>query len=270
MKGLRDYQGRTAIVTGASTGLGAEFARQFARRGMRVALVSRRLDELEKVAAGIRREGGDAIVIPCDVGDRGAVMRAAEEARARLGRVDLLVNNAGYNTHMLFKDHPLDDVERMVQVNVLGQIYWIRAVLPAMRERGEAWIVNLSSVAGKLGQPDEAVYAATKFAIAGLSESIAYEFDPLGIHVLCVHPAVVRTEMFTPEVLARMPDVAKRSFIDADVFCEAVIAALARGAYEVTVPRHVGIAYFFRLLMPGLFRRQTAKFRLPVIPDLTT
>ena len=254
MKGLRDYQGRTAIVTGASTGLGAEFARQFARRGMRVALVSRRLDELEKVAAGICREGGDAIVIPCDVGDRGAVIRAAEEARTRLGRVDLLVNNAGYNTHVLFKDHPLDDVERMVQVNVLGQIYWIKAVLPAMRERGEGWIVNLSSVAGKLGQPDEAVYAATKF----------------GIHVLCVHPAVVRTEMFTPEVLARMPEIAKRSFIDADVFCEAVIAALARGSYEVTVPRHVGIAYFFRLLMPGLFRRQTAKFRLPVIPDLTT
>jgi short-subunit dehydrogenase len=270
MKGLPDYAGRTAIVTGASTGLGAEFARQLARRGMRVALVARREAELEKVASGIRAGGGDAIVVPCDVGERASVERVGADAIARLGRVDLLVNNAGYNTHGLFKDHPDDDIERMFRVNVLGQIWWIKAVLPAMRRRGEGWIVNLSSVAGKLGQPDEAVYASTKFAITGLSESLAYEFDPLGIHVLCVHPAVVRTEMFTPEVLARMPEVAKRAFIDPDVFCEAVLRALERGAYEVTVPRHVGFSYLFRLITPGLFRRATARMRLPVLPDLTS
>jgi len=270
MRGLPDYAGRTAIVTGASTGLGAELARQLARRGMRVALVARREAELEKVAAGIRASGGDAIVVPCDVGERASVEHAAAEALERLGRIDVLVNNAGYNTHGLFKDHPVDDIERMFRVNVLGQIWWIKAVLPAMRRRGEGWIVNLSSVAGKLGQPDEAVYASTKFAISGLSESLAYEFDPLGIHVLCVHPAVVRTEMFTPEVIARMPEVAKRAFIEPDVFAEAVLRALERGAYEVTVPRHVGFSYVFRLLMPGMFRRATARMRLPVLPDLTS
>jgi hypothetical protein len=270
MSGLRDFRGRVAVVTGASSGIGAELARQLARRGSRVALVARRADRLEALAEEIRRDGGEALPLACDVGERSQVESASAAVVERFGRVDVLVNNAGYNTHVLFKDHDLDDVERMVRVNFLGMVYWIRAVLPAMRHQGRGWVVNFSSVAGKLGQPDEAVYAATKFAVAGLSESIGYEFDPLGIHVLCVYPALVRTEMFTPEVLARMPDRVKGTFIEADVFCAQVLAALERGAREVTIPRYVGIAYLMRLLLPRFFRWQTARLRLPVLPDLTT
>ncbi|HZR85144.1 MAG TPA: SDR family NAD(P)-dependent oxidoreductase [Candidatus Binatia bacterium] len=270
MAGLRDFRGRAAVVTGASSGIGAELARQLARRGTRVALVARRLDRLDALAGEIRSAGGEAHPIACDVGDRAQVEAAAASVVDRFGRIDLLVNNAGYNTHVLFKDHDLDDVERMFRVNVFGMAYWIRAVLPAMRHQGRGWIVNFSSVAGKLGQPDEAVYASTKFAVTGLSESLAYEFDPLGIHVLCVHPALVRTEMFTPAVMARMPERVKGSFIECDAFCARVLSALERGAYEVTVPSYVGIAYAIRLLFPRFFRRQTEKMRLPVLPDLTT
>jgi uncharacterized protein len=270
VSGLRDFGGRVAVVTGASSGIGAEIARQLARRGARLALVARRSERLGEVAAEIRGGGGEAHVVTCDVADRAQVEAAAAGVLDRCGRIDLLVNNAGYNTHVLFKDHDLADVERMLRVNVLGMAYWIRAALGPMRHQGRGWIVNFSSVAGKLGQPDEAVYAATKFAVAGLSESLSYEFDPLGIHVLCVYPALVRTEMFTPEVLARMPERVKGSFVEPDVFCARVLAALERGAYEVTVPSYVRIAYFMRLLLPGFFRRQTARFRLPAIPDLTS
>jgi short-subunit dehydrogenase len=184
--------------------------------------------------------------------------------------IDLLVNNAGYNRHVLFKDHDVEDVERMMRVNYLSVVYWIKAVLPAMRAQGSGWIVNLSSVAGKLGQPDEAAYAATKFAVAGLSESISYEFDPLGIHVLCVHPALVRTEMFDEATMARLPASVQSSFISVEKFCAGVLDALARGAYEVTVPRHVGIGYLARLLAPSFFRKQIARLRLSVLPDLTS
>src|SRR4030095_10404135 len=93
---------------------------------------------------------------------------------AALGHVDLLVNNAGYVTHALFKDHDVADIEWMVQTNLLGPIYTITPVLPSMRSRKQGGIVTLSSVAGKLGQPDEAVYSATKFAVAGRSEGRAY------------------------------------------------------------------------------------------------
>lgn len=270
MHGLTEFRGRVAIVTGASSGLGEGLARALAHRGARVALVARRRERLEKIAREIEATGGGALALECDVEQRDQVEATAAEVIRRLGRVDLLVNNAGYNTHTLFKDHDVADIERMMRVNYLSVVYWIKAVLPSMRARHEGWIVNLSSVAGKLGQPDEAAYAASKFAVAGLSESLAYEFDPLGIHVMCVYPAVVRTEMFTPEVMARMPARVKGSFIDVEQFCEEVLAALRRGQYEVTVPGYVRIAYLMRLIAPRLFRRQTARLRLPVIPDLTT
>src|SRR5262249_1716822 len=147
----------------------------------------------------------------------------------QLGHVDLLVNNAGYGRHVLFKDHDVEDIERMVRTNLLGVVYTIKAVLPAMRARRQGWIVNLSSVAGKLGQPDEAVYSATKFAVTGLSEGLSYELAPLGIHVMTVYPALVRTEMFTDGVLARMPERAKRTFLEPPAFTREVLRALARG-----------------------------------------
>jgi short-subunit dehydrogenase len=270
MRALSDFTGRVAIVTGASSGIGTGLAQELARRGARVALVARRRERLEQVAAGIEAEGGTALVLPCDVEQRDAVEAAARAVVERFGRIDLLVNNAGYNRHVLFKDHDVEDVERMMRVNYLSVVYWIKAVLPAMRAQGSGWIVNLSSVAGKLGQPDEAAYAATKFAVAGLSESISYEFDPLGIHVLCVHPALVRTEMFDEATMARLPASVQSSFISVEKFCAGVLDALARGAYEVTVPRHVGIGYLARLLAPSFFRKQIARLRLSVLPDLTS
>lgn len=270
MRGLADFNGRVAVVTGASSGIGTGLAEALARRGARVALVARRQERLEQVAAAIEAEGGTAMVLPCDVEQRDAVEAAARAVIERFGRIDLLVNNAGYNRHVLFKDHDVADVERMMRVNYFSVVYWIKAALPAMRAQGAGWIVNLSSVAGKLGQPDEAAYAATKFAIAGLSESLSYEFDPLGIHVLCVHPALVRTEMFDEATMARLPAQVQSSFITVEQFCAGVLDALARGAYEVTVPRYVGMVYLARLLVPSIFRRQTARFRLGILPDLTS
>src|SRR5262249_60250097 len=97
-----------------------------------------------------------------------------------------------------------------------------------------------------------------------------YEVAPLGIHVLAVYPALVRTEMFTPEVLARMPERVKGTFVEPAVLTAAVIRGLERAQHEVTVPRYVRLGYLVRLLFPGAFRRMTAKLRLPVLPDVTT
>jgi short-subunit dehydrogenase len=270
MAGLTDYRDTAGIVTGASSGIGAQLARDLARRGMRVALLARRADRLEELAAEVRRAGGEALPVPCDVADRGSVEAAVGAAVERFGRVDLLVNNAGYGRHVLFKDHDVGDIERMMRTNYLGTVWATKAVLPAMRTRRRGWIVNVSSVAGKLGQPDEAAYSASKFAVAGLSEALAYELAPLGIHVMTVYPALVRTEMFTPDVIARMPERALGTFLEPPEFSRQVLRALEQGRYEVTVPRYVGIAYAIRALLPRFHRRMTARIRLPVLTDLTS
>lgn len=268
--GLTDYRDTVGIVTGASSGIGAQLARDLAARGMQVALVARRAERLQALAREIERTGGGAMVVPCDVAERAAVEAMVRAVAERFGRIDLLVNDAGYGRHVLFKDHNVADIERMVRVNYLGVVYAIKAVLPLMRARGRGWIVNLSSVAGKMGQPDEAAYSATKFAVAGLSEALGYELAPLGIHVMAVCPGLVRTEMFTPEVIARMPRGAARSFLEPPDFSARVLAALGRGRHEITVPGYIGIAYVIRELLPWLHRRITTRIRLPVLPDLTT
>ena len=270
MAGLTDYTDRVGIVTGASSGIGAQLAIDLAGRGMKVALVARRADRLQVVADRVAAAGGTAVVVPTDVEQRAAVDAMVQTVVDRFGRVDLLVNNAGYGAHVLFKDHDVADIERMMRVNYLSVVYAIKAVLPIMRQQARGWIVNLSSVAGKLGQPDEVAYSATKFAVAGLSEGLSYELSPLGIHVMAVHPGVVRTEMFTPEVLARMPAAAKKQFIEPADFTAQLLRALARGEFAVTIPRFIKIAYVIRELFPRLYRRQTARIRLPTLPDLAT
>jgi len=270
MPGLADFRDRVAVVTGASSGIGAQLARDLAARGAHTALLARREDRLQTLAEEIGRGGVTAIPVVCDVADRGSVDAAIARILERFGRVDVLVNNAGYVRHALFKDHDVADIERMMRTNYLGTVYTIKAVLPAMRARHEGWIVNLSSVAGKLGQPDESAYSATKFAVTGLSEAIAFELAPLGIHVMTVYPALVRTEMFTPDILARMPERVQRTFIEPPAFTREVLRALARGAHEVTVPRYVNLAYVLRALFPGWHRSMIARLRLPVLPDLTS
>lgn len=255
-------------MTGASSGIGAALARAFAARGVRVGLVARRRERLDALAAEL---GGSAraLALSFDVGEAGAAPEAVRTILDAWGRLDLLVNAAGEARHVLFKDQDVADIERLVRVNYLGVVRMMKAALEPMRAAGAGWIVNVSSVAGRIGQPDEAAYAASKFAVTGLSESLVYELRPLGIHVLTVFPALVRTEMFTPEVLARMPPGAERSFVEVDAFAAAVLRALERGAHELTVPRSVGIAYVVRALMPRFFRAQVARIRLPVLGDLT-
>lgn len=261
-RGLADFAGRVAVVTGASSGIGAATALQLARRGASVALVARREELLREQLAEIEQAGGSASVHPCDVADRSAVDESRAEILERWGRIDLLVNSAGFARHILFVDHDLDDIERMLATNVLGTMYWIKAALSDMRARGEGWVVNLSSFAGLIGQPDESVYSASKFAVTGLSQAIAAELEEFGIHVLCVHPTLVRTEMFTPEVLERMPTGTLSSFIEPEQFVAGMLEALRRGEREVTLPRRYGWVPLLRALFPGFIGRSIARVKL--------
>jgi short-subunit dehydrogenase len=252
---LTSYRGLNAVVTGASSGIGRLLALRFAREGAHVALVARRAAELESLAAQIRTGGGTAVVLPCDVADRAQVDAATASALEQLGSIDILVNNAGYGHHRPFLQWDLDDMERLMRVNFLGTLYWTKALLPHMVERGRGWLVFMASVAGKIGVPDESAYAASKFATVGLAEALSVEVEDSGIHVLTVCPGTIRTPFFDQEALERMPPVAKRGMVEPEPLIDAILQALAAGKRELTFPRQLAVAYVTKALAPGLMRR---------------
>ncbi|MGD9765089.1 MAG: SDR family oxidoreductase [Candidatus Binatia bacterium] len=259
---LTAYHGLNAVVTGASSGIGRLLALRFAAHGARVALVARRADALEAVAAEIRARGGDALVLPVDISDPAAVQDAARVALDRFGTVDILVNNAGYGHRRAFLDWDLEDMERVMRVNYFGTLYWTKTLLPYMVERRRGWLVFIASVAGKIGVPEESAYAATKFAMVGLAESLSVEVEDAGVHVLTVCPGVIRTSFFDEEALARMPPVARRGMVDPEPLVDAIVRALAVGRRELTFPRPIAAAYVAKAFAPGFVRRNLKRTTL--------
>jgi len=259
MSKLASYQGLRAFVTGASSGIGRLLALRLAERGARVALVARRGDALERLAAEIAAKRGEALVLPCDVADARAVEGAAASAVTTLGGVDLLVNNAGYGGHHRFLDWSLADIENLMRVNYLGAVHCTKALLPQMVERGRGWIVFMSSIVGKIGMPDETAYSATKFAMMGLAEGLGIEVEDAGIHVLAVCPGAVRTPFFRPADLARMSPATHEAMIEPEAVVDATLRALARGQREVVVPRSYAALSLVRAIAPGFLRRQVKR-----------
>jgi short-subunit dehydrogenase len=259
MAKLVSYKGLTAVVTGASSGIGRALALRLAAAGARVALVARRADLLGALADEIRGRGGEALVLPCDVAERSEVVAAAERALDHFGAVDLLVNNAGYGHHRRFLDWDLEDMERMMRVNYFGTLYWTKALLPQMVERRRGWIVFVASVAGKLGVPEESAYAASKFAMVGLAEALSLEVEDAGVHVLTVCPGTIRTDFFDEEALRRMPPVSRRMMVEVEPLVDAVMQALAKGKREITFPRFIAAGYVVRALFPEMMRRNTRR-----------
>lgn len=211
------------IVTGASKGIGRATARQFARTGARVALVARNAALLEEVRKEIEQAGGEALVLPADVRNEGEVRKVVERTLQEWGRIDVLVNNAGVAYLGALGEIGTAELREMVDVNLVGTLFCIRAVLPHFVANRGGHIVNVSSVLGKRGVPRQAVYSASKAAILGLSEALRSELSPHGITVTSFCPSSTETEMnrsirgddhplkrfirrrfiFTPEAVAR-------------------------------------------------------------------
>lgn len=261
------YQNRVAVVTGASSGIGTAMALEIARRGAKVALVARRQERLDELKEQVEKAGGQATAVACDVADKASVAAAHARVQEQLGSVDILVNNAGYGRHILFKDHDVADIERMMQTNYMGTVYWLKEVLPGMLQRGSGRILNLSSFAGIVAQPDEAAYAASKFAVAGLSESMAYELEPHGIQVSCAYPVLVRTEMFTDEIMNRMPKSTHESFISPEDFVVRTLAGFDAAEKHIVVPGKFAWVHKLKVLFPTLIGRKVAQVKLAGLPD---
>jgi NADP-dependent 3-hydroxy acid dehydrogenase YdfG len=233
-----------ALVTGASSGIGEATAEALAANGASVALVARRGDRLEALAAKINDSGARAIAIEADVTDQAAAAGAIERTVSDLGRLDTLINNAGVMLLGPIENAPLDEWERMIAINNRGLLYCAHAALPHLLEAAEAAprrvadLVNISSVAGRVPRLGSGVYNLTKHGVGAFSESLRQEVTTRHVRVSLIEPGAVKTELGShnrPEVQEQM---AKRfgsiERLEAQDIADAIL-------YVVTRPRRVAI-----------------------------
>lgn len=189
-------QGRVAVITGASSGVGYETARLLAREGALVAAAARRRDKLEWLVGEIAGEGGQALAIPTDVTSSAQVARLVDSAFNLFGRIDILVNAAG----VIMKIAPLEqfsdqEFRTVVDTNLTGAFYTSRAAIPHMKRQRSGTIVNISSRVGKLGVANIAPFCAAKFALSGLSQALGHELRPSNIYVTTIFPGMINTDI---------------------------------------------------------------------------
>ncbi len=194
---IRKLRGTTAVITGATSGIGRETALEFAGTGARLVVAGRRMDRLQELVREIESGGGEALAVQADVADQAQVENLIARAIERFRRVDVLVNNAGVAIAGRFDEISLDDFRRLMDVNFWGAVYACRALVPIMRrQRGGGVIINVSSIFGKRGVPFETAYCASKFALAGFSEALRAEVMSEGVDVCTIYPGAVKTEIF--------------------------------------------------------------------------
>jgi len=190
------FQNKVALVSGGGTGIGRATALAFAREGAMVAICGRRKEPLEKTVKDIQKEGGQAIFFTCDVSRVQEVEKVVSDTVNKFGRIDILFNNAGINRPSRFAETTDDDINILIDTNVKGQLWMMRAVLRQMLKQGKGGaIVNMSSQLGLIGHVDEVVYCASKGAISNMTRALALEVTGDGIRVNAVCPGAIDTDM---------------------------------------------------------------------------
>lgn len=253
------FRGQVVLVTGASSGIGAELARQCAAAGAHVALAARDGARLAQVAADCRTRGGDALVLTGDVSIEADCKRLVDETVAHYGRLDTLINNAGLGASGRFDDiTDLSIFETLMRVNFLGSVWCTAYALPHLKEsRGR--IVAISSLTGLTGVPKRTAYAATKHAMAGFFDSLRIELDGTGVSVTVVYPGFVFSEINQRALQPNGQPFGERAYLrkkgetmETDECCRQILAATAARQRDLVMTFRGKIGRLLKLISPSI------------------
>ena len=193
--------GKIAIVTGASSGIGEATAREFAQAGVLTVLAARRAERLERLANEIHKMGGTALPVQTDLTHASQITNLVQTTLSTFGRIDILANIAGWGLYDWFEELSLDELRRHYDVNVIGMAELTRQVIPTMKSQRSGYILNMSSYTSRISVPPLTVYASTKYAIEGLTDGLRRELRPWGITVIRIHPSSVSGTEFNQRVV---------------------------------------------------------------------
>ncbi len=191
MKRRPAIDGKIAVITGASSGIGEATAREFAKAGAITVLAARRIERLQRLQVEIQTMGGQALAVQTDLTDLNQITNLVDTTISTFGRIDILANIAGWAFYDWFEELSAEEVRRAFEVNVLGMAELIRQVIPTMKQQRSGFILNMSSYVSRLSVPPLTVYASTKYAVEGLTDGLRRTLQPFGVTVVRIHPSSV-------------------------------------------------------------------------------
>lgn len=239
--------GETVFLTGGGMGIGRQVAFRLARLGAKVVIADIRVEDAERVAAAIRSEKKQAMSVQCDVADKDSVHAAAELARQQFGPITMLINNAGIVLGKLFKDATVEEMEKVIRVNLIAHIITIKEFLPYMLERNQGHIVTIASAAGLIGVPYLADYCAAKFGDVGLDEALRFELTHLGSKIVttCINPYFINTGMFKGVKGTWISPMLEEQYV-----ADRIVRAIRQEEEVVNMPGVVNLVAVFRAFLP--------------------
>ena len=262
-----NFKNKVIVITGASSGIGEASVIEFAKKGANIVLVARRKEKLLEVEKKISKYNIKSLTCPCDVSQKSQVKQISEKVLDKFGRIDVLVNNAGFVIYGKVNDLSVEEIESQMETNYFGMVYCIKNFLPIMLEQNFGHIVNVASVGASFGVPGIASYCATKFAMLGFSEGLKHELHGTGIGVTVVSPIMVRTSLFDHPSFENFTKHATGISLSPETVAKAVVKAANSKRLEIVVPSvtRAGIwakhtfPFFINPIIGSAFRKQLEK-----------
>ena len=247
-----NFKNKVVVITGASSGIGEASAIQFAKKRANVVLVARRKEKLLQVEKKISKLNAKNTIYPCDVSNKSQVKKMTSTILNEFGRVDVLVNNAGFVIYGRVNELSIEEIESQMETNYFGMIYCTKNLLPQMLEQKSGHIVNVASVGASFGVPGIASYCATKYAMLGFSEGLKHELYGTGVGVTVVSPIMVRTNLFDHPSFENFRKRATGISLTPEAVARAIVKAANSSRLEIVVPSVVRAGIWAKHTFPYL------------------